>query len=128
MQKLKLVSYRPNGEPPAFVGKALIAMAAGMVGALVGTPADVALIRMTADGRLPPKERRNYTSVFNALSRITKEEGIRTLWRGAIPTMGRAMIVNAAQLATYSQAKEGLVATGMFSMKTQCLRNKISLD
>lgn len=28
-------------------------MAAGCVGAFVGTPAEVALIRMTADGRLP---------------------------------------------------------------------------
>lgn len=28
-------------------------MAAGSVGAFVGTPAEVALIRMTADGRLP---------------------------------------------------------------------------
>lgn len=28
-------------------------MTAGCVGAFVGTPAEVALIRMTADGRLP---------------------------------------------------------------------------
>lgn len=70
---------------------------------------------MTADGRLPANERRNYKNVIDALIRITKEEGLLTLWRGAIPTMGRAMVVNAAQLATYSQAKQGLVATGYFS-------------
>jgi len=35
------------------------------------------------------------------------------MWRGAIPTMGRAMVVNAAQLASYSQAKQGLVGTGL---------------
>jgi len=34
------------------------------------------------------------------------------LWRGATPTMGRAMVVNAAQLATYSQAKQFILATG----------------
>lgn len=83
---------------------------AGAAGAFVGTPAEVSLIRMTADGRLPLNERRNYTSVFNALSRIASEEGIRTLWRGTIPTMGRAMVVNAAQLASYSQAKQNLVS------------------
>lgn len=33
--------------------KALLGMTAGCVGAFVGTPAEVALIRMTADGRLP---------------------------------------------------------------------------
>lgn len=74
-----------------------------------GTPAEVALIRMTADGRLPPNERRNYKHVVDALFRIYKEEGLATLWRGAIPTMGRAMVVNAAQLASYSQAKQILV-------------------
>ena len=33
-------------------------MAAGCVGAFVGTPAEVALIRMTADGRLPAGEKK----------------------------------------------------------------------
>lgn len=56
-------------------------MTAGAVGAFIGTPAEISLIRMTADGRLPLNERRGYTSVFNALSRIIKEEGISTLWR-----------------------------------------------
>lgn len=70
---------------------------------------------MTADGRLPLNERRNYTGVFNALIRITKEEGILTLWRGCIPTMGRAMVVNAAQLASYSQAKQYLLHSGYFA-------------
>jgi hypothetical protein len=41
-----------------------------------------------------------------------KEEGVLTLWRGAVPTMGRAMVVNAAQLASYSQAKQFLLDTG----------------
>jgi len=34
------------------------------------------------------------------------------MWRGAIPTMGRAMVVNAAQLASYSQAKQLILQTG----------------
>jgi len=33
-----------------------------------------------------------------------------TLWRGCGPTVIRAMVVNAAQLGTYSQAKESLIA------------------
>ncbi|KAF7992689.1 hypothetical protein HCN44_005033 [Aphidius gifuensis] len=99
---------------PNFFTKAALGMAAGSVGAFVGTPAEVALIRMTADGRLPISERRMYKNVFDALFRIIKEEGVLTLWRGAIPTMGRAMVVNAAQLASYSQAKQALIDTGYF--------------
>lgn len=107
--------FSKDGKPPNFFGKALIGVTAGGIGAFVGTPAEVALIRMTADGRLPVDQRRGYTSVFNALSRIVSEEGLFALWRGCIPTVGRAMVVNAAQLASYSQAKQILVDTGYFN-------------
>jgi solute carrier family 25 oxoglutarate transporter 11 len=40
---------------------------------MVGNPADLALIRIQADSRLPVEQRRNYTTVFNAFSRIVKE-------------------------------------------------------
>lgn len=40
-----------DGTPPPFVAKAAMGMTAGAAGAFVGTPAEVALIRMTADGR-----------------------------------------------------------------------------
>lgn len=92
--------------------KAGLGMAAGGIGSFVGTPAELALIRMTGDGRLPVEQRRNYSGVVNALTRITKEEGVLTLWRGCTPTVIRAMVVNAAQLATYSQAKQALLASG----------------
>lgn len=103
-----------EGEPPGFLSKMGIAMTAGSVGAFVGTPAEVCLIRMTADGRLPVDQRRNYSSVFNALFRIASEEGVTTLWRGCTPTIGRAIVVNAAQLVTYSQSKQYLLSTPYF--------------
>ena len=103
-----------SGQPPSFITKAALGMGAGVAGAFVGTPAEVALIRMTSDGRLPLAERRNYKNVFDALIRIIREEGVLALWRGVGPTMGRAMVVNAAQLASYSQAKQFLLSTGHF--------------
>lgn len=133
---LMFIVFRKDSQP-SFVVKALIGSAAGCIGAFVGTPAEVALIRMTADGRLPLgmskfvhcligilpvlnrvmflAERRNYKNVFNALIRIVREEGVLALWRGTVPTMGRAMVVNAAQLASYSQTKEVLVNTGLYT-------------
>lgn len=97
------------GASPGFAMKTLLGIVAGSVGAFVGTPAEVALIRMTADGRLPKEQRRNYKNVVDALMRIVKEEGVLKLWRGAAPTVMRAMVVNAAQLSTYSQAREMFV-------------------
>ncbi|CAN8065355.1 unnamed protein product [Agarophyton chilense] len=102
-----------DGSPLPFYKKAFAGMVAGGIGAVVGTPAEVALVRMTADGRLPIAERRGYTNVVNALSRVTKEEGLFTLWRGTMPTVGRAMVLNIAQLATYDQAKENILKTGV---------------
>lgn len=92
-----------------------LGIAAGITGSFVGNPAEISLIRMTADGRLPVEQRRNYTSVVNALTRIVKEEGLLTCWRGCIPTMGRAAVVNAAQLSSYTQAKQGLLKYCGFS-------------
>ncbi|CAG9564475.1 unnamed protein product [Danaus chrysippus] len=94
---------------PSFPVKLVIGMIAGGIGAFIGTPAEVALIRMTADGRLPPEQRRNYKNVFNALARISREEGPAMMFRGATATVTRAMVVNAAQLGSYAQAREMLL-------------------
>lgn len=104
-----------DGSPPGFFQKAGLGMSAGACGAFIGTPAEIALIRMTADGNLPAAERRHYKNAFEAIFRIAKEEGLFTLWRGALPTMGRAMVVNAAQLASYSQAKQVILQTGFLA-------------
>jgi len=92
--------------PPSFGIKLAAGMTAGGIGAIVGTPAEIALVRMTSDGRLSPEKRRGYKNVFDALLRISREEGVTTMWRGCGPTVARAVVLNAAQLATYDQAKQ----------------------
>lgn len=99
---------------PGLMLNLLMGMVAGGVGAVVGNPAEVALVRMTADGRLPPQERRNYANAFSAVYRIVREEGVLTLWRGTGPTVMRAMALNAAQLGGYASAKDVLKRTGRF--------------
>ncbi|EAL38756.3 AGAP012097-PA, partial [Anopheles gambiae str. PEST] len=100
-----------TNKTPNLLASMAMGMTAGAIGSFVGNPSELILIRMTADGRLPVDERRNYTGFFNALFRIAREEGVLSLWRGCVPTMGRAMVVNAAQLASYSQAKAYLVSS-----------------
>ncbi|PON38806.1 Mitochondrial brown fat uncoupling protein [Parasponia andersonii] len=86
---------------------------AGAIGAAVGNPADVAMVRMQADGRLPAAQRRNYTSVVDAIARMARQEGIRSLWRGSSMTINRAMLVTASQLASYDQIKETILERGV---------------
>ncbi len=57
--------------------------------------------------------RRNYKNALEAFARITRDEGIATLWRGSLPTVGRAMVLNAAQLGIYGHAKEVIVGRGL---------------
>lgn len=86
--------------------KALCGLTAGAIGACFGNPADLALIRMQADNTLPLAQRRNYRNVFHALYRITSDEGVFALWKGAGPTVVRAMALNMGMLASYDQSVE----------------------
>lgn len=88
-------------------------LVAGGIGAAVGNPADVAMVRMQADGRLPPEQRRNYRSVVDAIQRMARQEGVACLWRGSSLTVNRAMLVTASQLASYDQIKETILAKGV---------------
>lgn len=86
-------------------GMALASLAAGAVGAFVATPFDLALIRFQADGTLPPDQRRNYRNWFDALGKIIKSEGFFNLWKGALPTIVRAMSMNLGLLVSYEKCK-----------------------
>ncbi|KAI5637810.1 mitochondrial carrier protein domain-containing protein [Phthorimaea operculella] len=97
---------RKYGHPPNVALKCAMGSLAGGIGAVVGTPADVALIRMTAEGSLPPEKKKGYKHVIDALIRITREEGLLTLWTGVEATITRAILVSAAELGSYTQARE----------------------
>jgi solute carrier family 25 oxoglutarate transporter 11 len=89
----------------------------GGVGSFFGTPSEVALVRMSADSKLPPAERRNYTNVVNCLTRIVQEEGVTKLWRGAAPTVVRATLISSCSLGVTSHAKGYLSQSGWFGPK-----------
>ena len=84
-------------------------MFAGALGSFIGTPCDLALVRMQADSTLPVEEQRHYKHVFDAFGRIVKEEGITSCWKGASPTIIRAIAMNVAMLVTYDVAREKFV-------------------
>ena len=82
------------------IEKALVSLGAGATAAFIATPFDLAMIRFQVDGSLPPAERRNYKNWMDALSKIVKQEGFFNLWKGAAPTIVRAMGIN---LGKYSR-------------------------
>uniref|UniRef100_A0A1B6HS11 Mitochondrial carrier protein n=2 Tax=Homalodisca TaxID=139475 RepID=A0A1B6HS11_9HEMI len=75
---------------------------------------------MTADGKLPPSERRNYKNIFDALKRLAIEEGRKGMFAGLSPTILRAMFANVTQLVSYTRAKDFLINNGYMEDDINC--------
>lgn len=115
------VRAKEQGKQIGFKERATAGLAAGGLAAMLGNPADLALIRMQSDGLKPMAERKNYKSVIDALGSIAKGEGIAALWAGAAPTVVRAMALNFGQLAFFSEAKVQLKEKTDLSPRIQTL-------
>jgi solute carrier family 25 oxoglutarate transporter 11 len=105
--------FSEPGAPPPFLLKAALGATAGGLGSIIGTPFDLALVRMAADRKLPHAERRNYRNGLDAVLKISRQEGVPALWRGCLPTVTRCIVLNISQLATYSEAKERIISVGV---------------
>lgn len=111
--KTLTASAKEKGKGVGFKERATAGLSAGGIAAFIANPADLALIRMQTDGLKPKAQRANYKSVFDALIRISKSEGVLALWSGCTPTVVRAMALNFGQLAFFSEAKSQLKDTSL---------------
>lgn len=112
---------KEQGKQVGFAERATAGLSAGGLAAMIGNPADLALIRMQSDGLKPLAQRKNYKSVIDALSGIARSEGVGALWAGASPTIVRAMALNFGQLAFFSEAKVQLKAHTELAPQAQIL-------
>jgi solute carrier family 25 oxoglutarate transporter 11 len=99
---------RNDGKTLNFGYKALSGMGSGSLAVCLGTPFDVALVRMQADSMKAKELRRGYKNVVDALLRVSREEGFSKLYSGLAPNILRGMSINVGMLACYDQAKESL--------------------
>jgi len=100
------------GEAPLFK-KIAAGLTSGMIGISIANPTDLVKIRLQAEGRLAPGVARRYTGTANAFATILKTEGVLGFWKGVGPNIVRNSIINAAELATYDQIKQMLLASKM---------------
>lgn len=90
----KLAKYKQS--KPTKIERAALSVVSGALGALVGNPFDVALIRRQAsisDGR------QAYKNSFQAFKSIIQTEGVLGLWVGINITILKVALINFAQLA-----------------------------
>ncbi|KAI8366649.1 mitochondrial carrier domain-containing protein [Radiomyces spectabilis] len=83
--------------------------AAGALGGACGNPGDVVNVRMQNDGQLPAHQRRNYKHAIDGVVRITKEEGVASLFRGLGPNVNRAILMTSSQCVSYDIFKDLLL-------------------
>jgi solute carrier family 25 oxoglutarate transporter 11 len=94
---------RNGGKPISFGMKTLSGMLSGSIAVCIGTPFDVTLVRMQGDSMKPVEKRRGYKNVFDALIRVSREEGFSTLYSGLLPNILRGMSMNVGMMACYDQ-------------------------
>ncbi|KNH06676.1 hypothetical protein XU18_2504 [Perkinsela sp. CCAP 1560/4] len=98
-----------NNRQVTMMDRVLAGAVSGGFAAFLSCPVDVAMVRMQADASAPIEKRRNYKNAYDALSRIYREEGALTFWRGSNPTVFRASVVGITQVGFYDQCKSWLV-------------------
>lgn len=99
---------KKNPPDPTIFQKSISGFVAGGIAAFVSNPFDLILVRMQADGTLPEDQRRNYKNIFEGIFRVIRDEGFTKLWRGCLPTIYRACIINLALLAPFEEFKHRL--------------------
>ena len=118
-----------------FSRKLAMGCCSGGIGSFIGTPSELALVRLSADSKLPPAERRNYANVVDCIVRISKEEGVTNLWRGVTPTVLRATVLSSAQLGefffqsfVFHSCASIHVPTSVFAFTRRHVRNQGPLE
>jgi len=95
-----------NGQPISFGQKVSSGMLSGAIAVSIGSPFDIALVRLQSDGMAKPEDRRNYKNVFDALIRTTREEGFAALYQGVAPNILRGMSMNVGMMSCNDQFQE----------------------
>jgi len=84
-----------NGKNPSLLRMAPYSIFSGGFGAWLSNPADLAMVRFQNDGLLPKDQRRNYKNFLDAATRMAKEEGVQSLWKGAVANIMRSAALTA---------------------------------
>ena len=64
-------------------------------------------MRLQVDG-MGGKARR-YNGIVDCFLKIFREEGVRGMWKGAGPTIGRATVLAATEMSAYDEIKKRLL-------------------
>lgn len=94
-----------NGQFPLWKS-CISAITAGATAQFITNPCDLIKVQMIMDNKNPlfgkPKR---FTGATNAVIVIFKHSGVRGLWKGVVPNMGRAALVTVGDITAYDVTK-----------------------
>ncbi|XP_046462018.1 mitochondrial uncoupling protein 4-like [Daphnia pulex] len=106
-EKMRENVFKKNPDGSYSLWKAAIGgMSAGALGQFMASPTDLVKVQIQMEGKRrlegkPPRVK----NAFHAFQQIMKQGGIRGLWKGWVPNVQRAALVNLGDLTTYDTAK-----------------------
>lgn len=96
-------------------------MTTGGMAVMVAQPTDVVKVRFQAQSKMAASSSKIlYTGTWQAYKHIFTSEGIRGLWRGTLPNIGRNAIVNVSEIVCYDLVKELILVKGLMQDNIPC--------
>ncbi|XP_033969258.1 mitochondrial uncoupling protein 2-like [Trematomus bernacchii] len=114
--------FYSRGSESAGIGTRIMAgCTTGAMAVTFAQPTDVVKIRFQAQSRLLESGSvKRYSSTFDAYRAIARDEGVRGLWKGALPNITRNAIVNCSELVTYDIIKELILKNKLMTDNMPC--------
>lgn len=101
---------RENPEGLQIFTRVLAGLTTGGVAVMLAQPTDVVKVRFQAQNRTTASPNSvRYRNTLSAYRTIGREEGVRGLWKGCLPNVGRNAIVNVAEIVCYDIIKDCLL-------------------
>ncbi|XP_028320149.1 mitochondrial uncoupling protein 2-like [Gouania willdenowi] len=113
--------YARGSQNPGIVARLLAGSTTGAMAVAFAQPTDVVKVRFQAQARLPESgSLKRYSGTIEAYRTITRDEGIRGLWKGCLPNIVRNAIVNCSELVTYDIIKELILNYNLMTDNMPC--------
>ena len=113
---IQKVGQRKGYENVNVLDRAFWGIVSGGLGITIANPFDMLKVRFQSDFNINPnsKKEKRYRNVVHAIKKIYRKEGIKAFYQSLPPNILRNSIINAAELATYTQCKVYLLRNKIF--------------
>lgn len=91
-----------NSTPPSVITKFMIGGLSGGISQMIATPFDLLKVQYITNPAM------NQYSMYRNLKTIFHQNGILGIYRGTIPNVSRAVLVNFGEIATYDLSKKNI--------------------